>query len=221
MYNGKKFGKERDKMEILSVYDPEFKRYGTVLEGFDYSELFKVCKAVSPKPLNSFTYTASVPEMETLRVAKDIENHVFGGMPVQFGFCNGSNHTMNCLEFHRTSELNIAIDSVILLLGCVADFEENYKLNTDTVKAFKVPAGVGVELFGTTLHYAPCNVEEDGYRVICVLPRGTNGERPEMANINAEDKLCMGTNKWLVAHNDAPEAVNGAYVGLYGKNLTV
>ncbi len=207
-------------MEILSVYDSEFKRYGNVLEGFDFSELFEVCKNVSPKPNDSFTYTASVKELEELSVAKEIENHIFGGMPIQIGFCNGTNDTLNCLEYHRTSELNIAVDSVILLLGCVADLN-NFKLETSTVKAFKVPAGVGVELFGTTLHYAPCSAEVDGYRVICVLPKGTNMPRPDMNDLTIEDELCLGTNKWLIAHKDAPEAENGAFVGLIGENIKI
>ncbi len=207
-------------MKILSVFSSEFKKYGNVLEGFDFAELFKVCEATAPKPGDGFVYQASVPELEALPAAKEIKNHIFGGMPVQFGYVSGSNSTLNCLEYHRSSELNIALDSVILLLGSICDMED-YKFDTSKVQAFEVPAGVGVELFGTTLHYAPCNNKNDGYRVICVLPEGTNKERPQMEDVTLEDKLCRGTNKWIISHPDAPEASKGIYVGLYGENLTV
>ncbi len=207
-------------LPILSVYDSEFKKYGNVLEGFDFAELFDVCESISPKPTDMFTYSASVPELEALSVTTELQNHIFGGMPIQVGYCNGSNYTLNCLEYHRSSELNIALNSVILLLGCVSEMED-FKFDTAKVKAFEVPSGVGVELYGTTLHYAPCSAESDGYRVICVLPRGTNGDRPEMENSSKEDELCTGTNKWIIAHKDAPEAQNGVYVGLYGENITL
>jgi len=36
-----------------------------------------------------------------------------------------------------------------------------------------------------------------------------------------EDKLLWARNKWLMAHPDAPEAAQGAYVGLTGKNITI
>ena len=46
-------------------------------------------------------------------------------------------------------------------------------LDTAVVKAFKVSAGVPVEVFATTLHYAPCHMDKaEGFRVAVVLPRG-------------------------------------------------
>ncbi|MBQ8578434.1 MAG: DUF4867 family protein [Clostridia bacterium] len=83
-----------------------------------------------------------------------------------------------------------------------------------------IPAGCGVELFATTLHYAPMNVGDAGYRVACVLPRGTNYGKPSIAVLNDEDNMCAGSNKWLMAHKDSSEANNGSYIGLIGENIT-
>ena len=92
--------------------------------------------------------------------------------------------------------------------------------DTANCKAFLVKAGTGVELYGTTLHYAPMNVSGDGYRVICVLPRGTNYEKPDFKGVNAEDAMCAGSNKWLMAHAESDEAQKGMYVGLTGENIS-
>lgn len=207
-------------MRVYSIFDSEFRRYGQVLDGYDYSTLFQAAKNAVLLPERGFDYCASFPEIESLPEAKMLQNRAFGGMPIQIGCCFGHNDTLNCLEYHKSSELNLALDPVILFLACQSELHE-FHLDTEKVMAFLVPAGVGVELFATTLHYAPCSTTSDGYRVLCVLPRGTNGPKPEVLHIDGEDRLCMGTNKWLLAHPQAPEAKNGAFVGLDGENLAM
>lgn len=94
------------------------------------------------------------------------------------------------------------------------------RLCTDRVRAFHVPAGTAVELFATTLHYAPCTADAKScFRAAIVLPRGTNTEKPKLEARAAEDRLLWARNKWLIAHPDAPEAREGAFVGLEGENL--
>lgn len=207
-------------MKIYSVFDPEFQKYGQVLKRYDFSSLFRACQAAVTLPEQGFAYLASLPELETLPIASALQNRAFGGLPVQIGCCFGSNHTLNCLEYHKSSELNIAMDPVVLLLGQRSDLN-NFHLDTAKIQAFRIPAGTGVELFATTLHYAPCNDSSDGFRVICVLPRGTNGKKPDAILRTGEDRICMGANKWLIAHAQAPEAAAGAFVGLDGENLTI
>ncbi len=204
-------------MKIYSVYDEQFKEYGFVLEGYDYSELFKNLANID-LPADGIVYMASVEELESCAVAKEMEVRGFGGYPVQLGCVVGHCRTMNCLEYHKSSEYNIAMNDIILILGREQDIADG-KYDSSLCKAFLVPAGVGVELYGTTLHYAPFNVNDDGYGIICVLPRGTNAEKIEFTARNYEDKMCRGVNKWLLAHPDAPEAKEGAYVGITGKNI--
>lgn len=140
-------------------------------------------------------------------------------MPVQIGYCNGSNTTLNCLEYHRDSEVNIPCEDIILLVARKDEIIDG-TIDTSTVKPFICPANVAVELYSTTLHYAPCNgTNEDGFRVIIVLPKGTNTEKPEIVPKDQEDKMLLARNKWLIAHPDSNEAKNGAYVGLKGENI--
>lgn len=208
-------------MKIHSVLDSEFKKYGMVLENYDFEELIETLNRVSPKPANGFIYLASDNNLESLPIAKELQNRGFGGMPIQIGYCNGTNHILNCLEYHRDSEISVAADDIILLLGQRADIE-NGIYQTEKVQAFLVPAGVGIELYATTLHYAPCDGPgQAGYRVVNILPLGTNGPVPEGLTGQGEDRLCMGTNKWLIAHQDAPEVKNGAFVGLTGENISI
>ena len=95
-------------------------------------------------------------------------------------------------------------------------------LDTAKVKAFHVPAGVLVEIYATTLHYAPCHCDgQKGFRVMVALPRGTNGDRPAIAVKSPEDEFLWARNKWLLAHPESSEAANGAYIGLTGENIDI
>ena len=62
---------------------------------------------------------------------------------------------LNALEYHRSSEANVAATDVILLLGQQSDITDDFKYDTAQLEAFFVPAGTAVELYATTLHYTP------------------------------------------------------------------
>lgn len=151
----------------------------------------------------------------------EVSEHLYGGMPVQLGWCNGHNTKLNCLEYHRDSEFNLGTEDFILLLA-KQDELENGVLDTVKVKAFKVPAGVLVEVYATTLHYAPCHCDANkGLRVMIALPLGTNTDKPMISNKSSEDKRLWACNKWLLSHPDSNEAQQGAYIGLTGKNIDI
>lgn len=204
-------------MKIHSVNSEEFREFGVVLDNYDYKELFEnLSNTIIPR--DGIVYVASLSSLEECREAKKMEKRGFGGYPIQVGYVGGVNTSMNCLEYHKSSEYNIAMNDIILILGKQQDITDGV-FDSSLCKAFFVPAGTGVELYATTLHYAPFSVSEDGYRVICVLPRGTNDIKIPFEIINVEDKMCFGVNKWLIAHCDAPEVNDGAYVGIRGKNI--
>jgi hypothetical protein len=208
-------------MKIYSVFDKEFRPYGKIVEGYNTAELLNKLVEVSEKPHDRTLYVASDSKLESLPIAKSLSANLFGGQDIQIGYCNGSNTVLNALEYHRDSEVNISPDDFILLLALREDIIEG-KLDSSVVKAFKAPAGVMVEVFATALHYAPCNAKAgEGFRVVVILPRGTNGAAPEITPLNCEDKMLRARNKWLLAHPDSPDAVNGAYVGITGENIDI
>lgn len=208
-------------MEIISVTDPRFTRYGQILEGYATGEMMQALQRVTPLPDSGVEYVAGVPELEALPLAAELRDRAFGGMPVEIGFCNGVNDTMNCLEYHRDSELNLGATDFILLLGKREDMKGG-RLDTSTVRAFFVPAGVLIEVYATTLHYAPCSARKgQGFRVMIGLPAGTNLEMPAIEVKSGEDALLRARNKWLLAHADSREAREGAAVRLDGENVCI
>ena len=204
-------------MKVYKITDEEFTKYGQVLDSYSFEKTLNAMSMLDI-PTDGITYVASVSELESSEEFLDMQERGFGGMPIQVGYVGGNNKTLNCLEYHKSSEFNIALDDVVLVLGLQTEIK-NGVFDTALCKAFLVPKGCGVDLYGTTLHYAPMNVSDKGYRVACVLPRGTNGDKPQVQTLSTEDKLLQGSNKWLMAHQDSPEAAKGSYVGLKGKNI--
>ena len=209
-------------MKIKPVFNHSFEKYGKILKGYDIESLLEKLEASTAKPANVI-YTPSDAALESIS-AEAFSKNAFGGMPVEVGYCNGQNTKLNCLEYHRGSEINIPANDIVLLLAPLQAVK-NGKLDTNLVEAFYVPKGTVVLIYETTLHYAPCNavkkgkVSKDGFRVIVVLPKDTNTEKPEIKEIDFEDKLLWARNKWLIAHLESNEAKQGAFVGLIGKNI--
>ena len=206
-------------MKILPVTDASFAPYGRVVEGYDVAPLLA---ALEKTPLtDSVVY---VPREELLHQAEGADKvgeALFGGMPFQLGWCNGRNTRLNCLEFHRDSEFNLGTEDFILLIAKQGEIVDGV-LDTACVKAFRVPAGVLVECYATTLHYAPCHTDaQKGFRVMVALPAGTNTDyRPE-GGANTMDRMLWARNKWLLAHAESSEAAQGAVVALKGENIDI
>ena len=205
-------------MTVRKVTDPAFKAYGRVITGYDFSGLLKAMEH-TPLP-EDVIYIPSLPEMEALSDAKELERGIYGQMPIQIGCCNGHNKKLNAVEYHRDSEVDIAVDDLILILGKEQDIEEDHTYDTSRMEAFLVPAGTAVEVYATTLHYAPCHVKDEGFRCVIVLPKGTNLDMDPVAVKDPEDRLLFARNKWLIGHAEGglPE---GAFIGLKGENLSV
>lgn len=205
-------------MTVRKVTDPAFKAYGRIITGYDFSGLLKAMEQ-TPLP-EDVIYIPSLPEMEALPAAKELENGIYGQMPIQIGCCNGHNKKLNAVEYHRDSEVDIAVDDLILILGKQQDIEEDHTYDTSRMEAFLVPAGTAVEVYATTLHYAPCHVKDEGFRCVIVLPRDTNLDMEPVEVKDPEDRLLFARNKWLIGHAEGglPE---GAFIGLKGENLSV
>lgn len=207
-------------MKIYNVTDKEFAEYGKVITGYDVNEIVETLDKKTPSP-EGVEYVAEEPLLQGLSINKIIGNILFGGMPYQMGYCNGKNTKLNCLEYHRDSEFNLGSTDFILLLAKMSDIVD-YKFDTSKVKAFYVKKGQLVEVYATTLHYAPCSAKKrEGFKVLVALPKGTNVGKAEATGKFFEDKLLFATNKWLIAHQSASEVKDGAYVGLVGENTDI
>ena len=208
-------------MKISSVYDPEFAEYGQVIDGMDdvAAQIIDVLKD-APCP-EGVDYVPEYAPMQALPAQQIVSDNLYGGMSVQLGWCNGHNTKLNCLEYHKDSEYNLGVSDFILLVAKQGQIE-NGLLDTAKVVAFKAPAGVIVECYATTLHYAPCSAKlGEGFQVMVALPKNTNTEMPKIEVRSFEDKRLWARNKWLLAHKDTSEAAAGAYVGLVGENIDI
>lgn len=204
-------------MQIYEVTDMRFRKYGKVVKNIDFSTLTEAMKK-TPVP-EDVVYEPSISELEALPVAKELETVFYGELPIQIGYCNGHNELLNAVEYHRSSEINLAATDAVLMLGLEADVTEDFTYDTSKMEAFLVPAGTAVEIYATTLHYAPCHVKEDGFQVAVILPKGTNYPLEEK-HAGGEDALLAAKNKWLIGHAEGglPE---GSHIGLVGKNLNL
>lgn len=204
-------------MEIKKVTDAAFRKYGRVISEIDFSELVEKL-AETPLP-DGVVYEPSEEILEALPVKEKLETAYYGELPIQIGYCNGHNHQLNAVEYHRSSELDIAADDLIILLGSQQDITDDYTYETSKIEAFLCPKGTGVELYATTLHYAPCSVGNNGFRCAIVLPKDTNTPL-DKKHAGYEDALITAKNKWLIGHAEGGLDA-GAHIGLIGENISV
>ena len=212
-------------MKVKQVTDTSFRKYGKILTGIDFSEIYNVLEEMDyPEDVE---YAASFGPLEEPEFRQKLSNTLYGELSVEIGYCSGHNKMLNALEYHRSSEANVAVTDIILLLGHQSDITEDFTYDTAQLEAFFIPAGTAVELYATTLHYVPIGTKENDYafKMGVVLPFGTNfplgvtlGAEAEKEKL-PEEKLLFAKNKWLIAHEERGE--EGAFIGLTGKNISV
>jgi len=209
-------------MTIKPVTSRAFKPFGRVIKGYALKALMNRMEETEC-PNDSVVYYPSVESLEALPIFKQFSEEAYGGMPIQIGFCNGFNHTLNAVEYHRDSELNYACTDLILLVGRQQDIGKDFTYDTKKMQAFYVKKGTLVEVYATTLHYAPISASEDAtFRCVVVLPKGTNEPLPARGKAKTkEDALLTHVNKWLIAHPESGLGDTGAFVGLVGENIKI
>lgn len=206
-------------VKVYSVFEEEFKPYGRVIEDFDFSSLIKISKEKTDIPESANFYTPSFDAFEKASCFLKIQNRFYGEMPIQIGYCNGKNSTYNGFEYHKGSELNIAVTDFMLVLGHIWQIENNC-FTVGNEKVFFVPENTAIEMYSTTLHLSPCKTCDDGYKDIVILPKGTNTPlEAEEINPQGENRLLLMKNKWVLCHPERePLTKQGAYPGLIGEN---
>lgn len=203
-------------LPIYSVESEEFKRFGKVLHGFDTKEIVSVAKKIEP-PENGSSYLASVDDFETLDIAYDMEVLCYGALPIQVGYCWGQNSNMNAMEWHAANEVNIAVTDLILILGHVWDLNGG-RIDSSKFKVFYLPAGTVAEIYASSLHFCPCQVEKGGFGCVVALPQGTNTNLEE----KTKDPLLFRKNKWIIAHEENCALIDrGVMPGITGENIKI
>ena len=121
-------------------------------------------------------YEPSDADLEALPLFKQMQDEVYGGLEVEFGFCSGYNNKLNAVEYHRSSEIDIAATDLILMLGRQQDID--YTNNTYETK--------NIECFFCTSRYSSRTLCDNSSLmhhvkkimknsvVVVVLPKGTN-----------------------------------------------
>lgn len=203
-------------IKLYSVNDIEFKTFGRVIKNLDTSEIIATAEKIE-RPETGSVYSPSEESFERLQIATQIKKEFFGTLPAQVGYCHGHNSLLNAAEWHFSSEINIAVTPLVLILGHVWDIE-NGKIDSSSFKAFYLPKGTVAEVYATTLHFCPCEVEESGFGCVVGLPLNTNTPLDE----NSENQLLFRKNKWLIAHEENTSLINrGAVAGITGTNFEI
>ena len=206
-------------LPIESALSPAFRPYGRVVP-FDAAALITACEQAAPMPNSGVCYEPSLPALEALPDFARVQSALRGEGACQIGCCWGYNTQLGCLEYHRASEHLIAVSDVVLLVAPLQAME-GFTLPAGQVQAFYVPQGTTVEVYATTLHYAPCQASGEGFRAIIVLPRGTNHPMTGPRPADGDGPLLWAKDKWLIAHPADAAVTDGAYPGIMGENITV
>ncbi|MDD4414228.1 MAG: DUF4867 family protein [Oscillospiraceae bacterium] len=204
-------------LQLFRIGDTEFSEYGRLLSPpCDLNDWMNCSRKIS-MPVSGSMYLADIPELHVGSVAEWLRCEVFGQMHTEFGLCQGFNNRLNALEWHKSSEVNVALTRFVLLLGRVQDIE-NSRYDETELQGFLAEPRQCFEIYATTLHFCPCQIEKKGFRCIVALPDGTNQPLKEQVS----DSTLFRRNKWILAHEDNSELIShGAKPGVYGKNRII
>lgn len=202
-------------IKFHDIYSEEFRKYGRVLD-IDTHRIVDVCSKIK-RPETGTEYMMTCAELEPLSDCMVLKESAFGGLNAQVGLCHGYNSYLNGLEYHKSSEINIAATPLVLLIGLEYEMIEN-EYSSSNVKAFYLEKGDAVEVFSTSLHFCPCQTEDDGFSCVVILPEGTN----DVLDKTYSDKLLFRKNKWLICHEDNRALIDrGVYPGIHGENYKI
>ena len=210
-----KLRKLNPELEIYSVQDAEFKKYGKLLN-INADEIVDACLGLK-FPEDGSEYIPGVEKLETLKSSDLLRTITLGGCPVQIGITHGYNTLMNGLEFHKCAEINVAATPLCLILGLQYDMDGN-EYDSSKVKVFYLEKGDAVELYSSTLHFCPCQVSDNGFSCVAALPKDTN----TLLDEPSDDKLLFKKNKWIICHDKNQNLIErGVYPGIHGVNYEI
>ena len=208
--------KKNPQLVLHHVESDAFASYGRVIKSLDTDAILAAAEKIA-NPAEGSAYVASQLEFEKLAIKEEIQNEFFGSLPAQIGYCWGHNNFMNATEWHTCSEINIAVTPLVLILGHVWDVK-NDTIDSSKFEAFYLPKGTAVEVYATSLHFCPCEVEAEGFGCVVCLSEGTNTD----LQIQPKDKKLFRKNKWIICHeNNETLQARGVVSGITGINYKI
>lgn len=203
-------------IKLYSVNEIEFKTFGRVIKDLDTAEIISAAEAII-NPETGSAYSPREASFEKLKISAQIKSEYFGTLPTQIGYCYGHSNFLDAAEWHTSSEINIAVTPLVLILGHIWDIE-NGKIDSSRFKAFYLPKGTAVEVYSTTLHFCPCEVEKGGFGCVVGLPLDTNTP----LDATPDNPLLFRKNKWIIAHEQNMSLINrGVISGITGENFEI
>lgn len=207
---------------IIDVRDPSFAKYGAVRPYVKVEKMRQYIYQETEMPKEEY-YEPSCPALMEMEEALQFTQFAYGEIPCQVGYYNGWPTTLNALEYHKCSEVLVEFEPAVLILGHIWDIKEDC-ISSDALEFFYVPADLCVELYATTLHFAPCMATDRGVRQVVCQTATTNTplRHPERMDANGEGRYLYERNKWVLIHEEAKEQFrSNAFVGIEGENLSI
>jgi len=207
---------------IESVFSPSFTKYGKILDLNCSKDLISKLDKDTTIPEKGNVYIPYIREWENDKIFNEISSHF--DEEIEIGYCNGQNTELNALEWHSCNEINIYSTPVVLFLAKLSDLDDNFKIDSSKVKTFYVPKNTAIVLYNSTLHFAPCKVEKEGFKAIIILSNLTNTELEENnVKFNVDKKyeqFILKNNKYIICHKDATYLTKqGVKPNIIGTNL--
>lgn len=107
------------------------------------------------------------------------------------------------------SEVIVAMTDCILSLGRVQD-TNSFKYDSRLLKKFIFKEGEAVELFSTTLHYSPIEIDKGGYITIVGLIKATN----DVLESTSDNPMLTAKNEFMLVHESRNDKIMNHIPGL-------
>lgn len=129
-------------VKILSVTDEAFASYGPGGDrgGFCRDDRLYGGKHLHPGKRQYLPGLGSAAG--SAAAAQTVQQVLYGDMPIQVGYCNGRNTTYNGFEYHKGSEINVAVTDFMLVLGHSWLIQDN-TYRVEDAQPFFCPNGHG------------------------------------------------------------------------------
>lgn len=207
--------------QIKPITDPSFKQYGVIWENYDLTEVKNFAHNHFTIPSGPNVYVPSNPELEKCALFGELSRDIYAFMPLEAGQCMGHTSDFTAVEYHQGSEVNITLTDVIMVLAHRAILEEKDSIDAQKeADLFYVPAGTVFEMYSDTLHYSPIMVHDSGFKVIVVLPKGSN--QPLKYGLKTHNPRIVKQNKFQLVHKCRTDKIaQGAIIGVTGDLIKI